>query len=929
MKIRSLHIAHFGKFSNRTFHFSDDGFQLVYGLNESGKTTLKTFIESMLFGFPKNKMYKTKQGSFYGGSLTCQDDELGVIHIERTSDRGGQAQVFLPNGEVKDEAFLQTLLKGTDRRLYQSIYSFDVFGLQNVQALNQDQIGEFLLFSSLFGSDAATKMDSRLLKQQEQLFKPNGRKPELNQQLDRLKELTGQLKQARLVEGTYTEKKREQSELTETIEKLQSEMKQAEEHIQKLAESIQVYPMIEKKVELKKELARYPDRVKRFRAETEHELDKLESHLHPKKAQLTALKQKLDHLQTSLVQVQPLYDKDTIMEMKRVVDEAADAELVKKHIAECRANRDSLKQKIDEAVAKLKWERPIKLEQIDDSLEFEWELKETVTQYVRLMDRKAQLDERFDHARHELDEAEAALKGLKEQQVRQHGAEDDAKGTRSKKKPIHSRASLFRGLIAFDVVLLLVLFFLTEWWITLLFAGFSVFLFFLIYPLSQMSPMKQRSGEGAFDSFQVQAASAETLMRQKELLYERIIRQYEDWELELEPVQQQVEEKKRQLGLSSELSFLVEAFHILKQLKMNTAAYEELHREIGMLSDQQSIYEGRVSALSSILQKKEGTIQENISAFQEILKDEARREKERQTLHVSIQHAIQQLTTLEGEIQYYEKQTGELFRQVEAESKEDYQVLSHLSKEYRERLSHLQQLNQELHRSGCFDEEEWIVRKGLPLLEEECAEARQHLHDVQLNAENMEKRLAELAVEIRQIEASGTVSDLTHQLAAEQEHAKHLAKKWAAIQLVRSVIREKLNEHKETRLPALLQTASSFIQPLTNDRYEAILFSPEDDLLMVKRMDGRIFRPEELSQATCEQIYLAIRFALALSHQQDCQLPFMMDDSFVHFDHVRLGRVLEMMNELTRFETQLFYFTCHEHMKQAAEDGQITSLAVE
>ncbi|MEH7633017.1 AAA family ATPase [Bacillus pumilus] len=929
MKIRSLHIAHFGKFSNRTFHFSDDGFQLVYGLNESGKTTLKTFIESMLFGIPKNKMYKMKQGSFYGGSLTCQDDEIGVIHIERTSDRGGQAQVFLPNGEVKDEAFLQTLLKGTDRRLYQSIYSFDVFGLQNVQSLNQDQIGEFLLFSSLFGSDAATKMDSRLLKQQEQLFKPNGRKPELNQQLDRLKELTGQLKQARLVEGSYTEKKREQSELTETIEKLQHEMKQAEEHLQKLTESIQVYPMIEKKVELKKELTRYPDRVKRFREETEHELDKLESHLHPKRAQLTALKQKLDHLQTSLVQVQPLYDKDTLMEMKCVVDEASNAELVKKRIAECRANCDSLKQKIDEAEAKLKWERPIKLEQIDDSLEFEWKLKETVNQYIRLMDRKAQLDERFDHARHELDEAEVALKGLKEQQVRLHGAENDAKETRSKKKSVYSLASLFRGLIAFDMVLLLVLFFLTEWWITLLFAGFSVFLFFVIYSFSQMNPMKQRNGVNTLDSFQVQAASAETLMRQKELLYERIIRQYEDWELELEPVQQQVEEMKRQLGLSSELSFLEEAFHILKQLKMNTAAYEEIQREIEELSKQQSIYERKVSALSSIFQNKEGTIRENISAFQEILKDEAKREKERQTLHVSIQHGMQQLTTLEGEIQYYEKQTDELFRQVEAESKEDYQVLSHLSKEYRERLSELQQLNQELHRSGCFEEEEWIVRKGLPLLEEECAEAKQHLHDVQLNAENMEKRLAELAVEIRQIEASGTVSDLTHQLAAEQEHAKDLAKKWAAIQLVRTVIREKLNEHKETRLPALLHTASSFIQPLTNDRYEAIFFSPEDDLLMVKRMDGRIFRPEELSQATCEQIYLSIRFALALSHQQDCQLPFMMDDSFVHFDHVRLGRVLEMMNELTRFETQLFYFTCHEHMKQAAEDGQVTSLTVE
>ena len=928
MKIRSLHIINFGKFSNRTFHFSDDGFQLVYGLNESGKSTLKAFIESMLFGFSKNKTHKPKQGTFYGGSLTCLDEELGDIHIERTSDRGGQAQVFLPNGEVKDEAFLQTLLKGTDRRLFQSIYSFDVFGLQNVQALNQDQIGEFLLFSSLFGSDAASKMDSRLLKQQEQLFKPNGRKPELNKQLDRLKELTGQLKQARLVEGRYTDKKREHAELKEATATLQIEMKQTEEQVQQLTEYIRLYPMIENKVELKKELARYPERVKRFRAETEHELDKLESHLHPKKAQMTALKQKLDHLQTSLTQVQPLHDKETLLEMKRVVDEASNAELVKNRLAECKADCDSLKQKIDEAAAKLKWQRSIKLDQIDDSLEFEWELKEAVSQYVRLMDRKAQLDDRFDHARHELEEAETALKGLKEQQDSLHGTVE-AGGTRAKEKQVHSRAWLFPVMVMFDAAFLLVLFFLTEWWITFLFAGFSVFVLFTIYPFLKLTQAKQRSGGETVDSFQVQAASAETLVRQKELLYERIIRQYEDWELELEPVQQQVEEKKRQLGLSSELSFLVEAFLILKQLKTDTAVYEGLRREIDELAGQQSIYEHKVSVLSSHLHRKEETTQHNISAFQERLKDEAKREKERQTLDVSIQHVKQQLTTLDGEIQYYEKQTGALFRQVEAASKEDYQVLSHLSKEYRARLSQLQQLNQELHRSGCFDEEEWIVRKGLRLLEEECKEAEQHLQNMQSNAADVEKRLAELAVEIRQIEASGTVSDLTHQLAAEQEHAKHLAKKWAAIQLVRSVIQEKLNEHKETRLPALLQTASSFIQPLTNDRYEAILFSTEDDRLMVKRMDGRIFRPEELSQATCEQIYLAIRFALALSHQQDCQLPFMMDDSFVHFDHVRLGRVLELMNELTRFETQLFYFTCHQHMTQAAEDGQITSLAVD
>ncbi|MFP3325116.1 hypothetical protein R0K05_18825, partial [Planococcus sp. SIMBA_160] len=94
----------------------------------------------------------------------------------------------------------------------------------------------------------------------------------------------------------------------------------------------------------------------------------------------------------------------------------------------------------------------------------------------------------------------------------------------------------------FDAVILLVLFFLAEWWVTFLFAVFSVFVFIAIYPFIKLSQMRRGSGGETSDSFQVQAASAETLVRQKELLYERIIRQYEDWELELEPVQQQVEE---------------------------------------------------------------------------------------------------------------------------------------------------------------------------------------------------------------------------------------------------------------------------------------------------------------------------------------------------------------------------------------------------
>ena len=54
MKIVRVHVNHFGKLSNRTFSF-DDGIVLISGENESGKTTLHTFIGAMLFGLERGR----------------------------------------------------------------------------------------------------------------------------------------------------------------------------------------------------------------------------------------------------------------------------------------------------------------------------------------------------------------------------------------------------------------------------------------------------------------------------------------------------------------------------------------------------------------------------------------------------------------------------------------------------------------------------------------------------------------------------------------------------------------------------------------------------------------------------------------------------------------------------------------------------------
>lgn len=54
MKFLDLHINGFGKFNNCSIAFQD-GLNVVYGKNEAGKSTLHSFIRSMLFGMERQR----------------------------------------------------------------------------------------------------------------------------------------------------------------------------------------------------------------------------------------------------------------------------------------------------------------------------------------------------------------------------------------------------------------------------------------------------------------------------------------------------------------------------------------------------------------------------------------------------------------------------------------------------------------------------------------------------------------------------------------------------------------------------------------------------------------------------------------------------------------------------------------------------------
>ncbi|MCC8106934.1 MAG: AAA family ATPase [Clostridiales bacterium] len=99
MEIQELLIGKYGKFSDYRMTFRP-GVNIIYGGNETGKTTIHSYIKAMLFGLNRGRgraarmdEYQIRQpwdspGAFYGSMRIMEDGE--IYRIDRRFERGGK-----------------------------------------------------------------------------------------------------------------------------------------------------------------------------------------------------------------------------------------------------------------------------------------------------------------------------------------------------------------------------------------------------------------------------------------------------------------------------------------------------------------------------------------------------------------------------------------------------------------------------------------------------------------------------------------------------------------------------------------------------------------------------------------------------------------------------------------------------------------------
>lgn len=138
MRILELEIRNFGKFNNEKVKFHD-GINLIYGVNEMGKTTLHSFIRGILFGIEKQRGRAAKndeyslrepwQNSAYFSGVMRFESGGKVFRLERNFYRKEKSVSLVceTNGEILsvEKGDLQILLEGMNEDAFRNTVFFN------------------------------------------------------------------------------------------------------------------------------------------------------------------------------------------------------------------------------------------------------------------------------------------------------------------------------------------------------------------------------------------------------------------------------------------------------------------------------------------------------------------------------------------------------------------------------------------------------------------------------------------------------------------------------------------------------------------------------------------------------------------------------------------------------------------------------------
>ena len=184
---------------------------------------------------------------------------------------------------------------------------------------------------------------------------------------------------------------------------------------------------------------------------------------------------------------------------------------------------------------------------------------------------------------------------------------------------------------------------------------------------------------------------------------------------------------------------------------------------------------------------------------------------------------------------------------------------------------------------------------------EEYVELEKRVRSLETKQAELErqKRRCEVIIEQARFNMEDQIR-LEEELKVLQEALKHEEKKVKAYGLAREFISKARTEILSSAGEALEKEIQKYLAIFTNGKYKRVKVNKEALEFWVYSDEKRDWaKPEELSGGAIDEFYLAFRVALVKMIFGDKKPPLILDDPFVNFDSVRLGRTLHFFKTLS------------------------------
>ncbi|WP_054658049.1 ATP-binding protein [Apilactobacillus ozensis] len=210
MIIKQLNIFGYGKWQDSTITLKSKNLNVIFGNNESGKTTLISFIKGILFGFKDGhntyEQYIPKNTKSYGGELLV-DVNNKLLKIKRIAGTHGGELSIVDNdsGETISNEKLDDIMGPINRESFDSIFYFGNFDTKAFSKISDEQLAYIIQKVGFAGSEKFIALKDDLSKRYKKLYAKNGRNPILNKKLKDYKLLLDKIEQAKQNQNEYTQ----------------------------------------------------------------------------------------------------------------------------------------------------------------------------------------------------------------------------------------------------------------------------------------------------------------------------------------------------------------------------------------------------------------------------------------------------------------------------------------------------------------------------------------------------------------------------------------------------------------------------------------------------------------------------------------------------------------------------------------------------